>query len=210
MEGIERRHAMSSLHPDAIKLEQSEAVDAAGRLVGYQDVDPVELARALDAGGKVHSVAERRIFEALLGAEIADTGDPGMDADADADRRVREPPGGIDELQCGEAGIARMLGVVEGSVPECHHPVADIFVDGAAMAHHGCRGGRVDAADERYDLLRRSRLGQSGEIPDVREEDRQRAKLAAQHDPFRRFDELLDDGRCHESAEYAAHGGTAP
>ena len=52
----------------------------------HQDVEADHLAAGLDARHDIHSIAHGGIVEARLRAHIADAGDAGVDADADADR----------------------------------------------------------------------------------------------------------------------------
>src|SRR5262249_26355713 len=155
-------------------------------------------------GGEVDRVAERRIFEALLRAEIADAGLPRMDADAEADRRIGQGADGTRDVEGGEAAVERVARILERGVPERHHAVADIFVDRAVVIEDGPARRRVDGPDERDDAFRRARFGEAGEVPHIGEQDRQRAYLAAEGDPLRFLDEPLDDRRRDEAAEYAA------
>ena len=71
---------------DEIDLEERQAGRMRARVLGDQDRQAVLLRQAFDARGDVHRVADRRIAEALLRAEIADAAGAGVEADADLDR----------------------------------------------------------------------------------------------------------------------------
>ena len=107
-------------------------------------IDAVDFAQPFEARGEIDRVAEQRIIEMLLRAEIADDAFAGIDADADLHRPERRAGGGrfvrpaavqLDELAAHRLGRAHrvvgMIGVVERRVPERHDAIADVFVDRA-------------------------------------------------------------------------------
>ena len=135
-----------ALHLEEIELDEGEVGRSRGRGLAHHGADVVGLRLALEPRGHVDVVADHRIVEARLRAEIADAAQPGVEADAELDRLER-PPLGFSLLRqrafkhlhlahhaerCA-AGMARMDAVVERRVPERHHRVAHEFVDGALL-----------------------------------------------------------------------------
>ena len=135
----------------AVDLDERHFRRALPHGIGDDRGDAVEPRQALDARGEVHAVADRGIAEALLGAEIADAADVGVDADAHADLAaalVVEPVERRDHLERGETGLAAVIGDIERRVPEGHDGVAHVLVDRRLVAEEHVGHGREEAVEE--------------------------------------------------------------
>ena len=83
-----------------IDFDQRRIAEALSRLFADHQIDAVDLAEAFQPRGEVHRIAEQRVVEMLLRAEIADDAFPGVDPKADAHReedlvgRLRPARGG--------------------------------------------------------------------------------------------------------------------
>ena len=99
-----------------------------------------------------------------------------------------------------------MVRNVQGSVPERHDRVADIFVDGPAPFHDLLGHRREVPVHETRKVLGRVGVGfrQRGEITDVAEHDRQLAGLAGQLELFGIADQRIDHDRGKILTESAA------
>ncbi len=110
---------------------------AVGGFIG-EDVRPIVFVQAFKARRKIHRIAERSIAVPQGGAHIADTGDTGIQADADIEFgfAFRFPLllQFVDALHHVERGVASLDSVARVLVwgaPEGHDRVADVFVQSA-------------------------------------------------------------------------------
>src|ERR1700730_59988 len=67
-----------------IDFDQRWIPETLSRLLADHQIDAVDLAEAFQPRGEVHRIAEQRVIEVLLRAEIADDAFPCIEADADA------------------------------------------------------------------------------------------------------------------------------
>ncbi len=187
---LDHRHqhlfALDLDHPDFAR-DEAAARFLEGRAVG-NDTDPEVAGEAFEARRQIHRVADYRVIEALLAAEIADHGFAGADADAGFDfgeARIRfsqriERPG---HRQRALERFARRILERERRAPKRHDAVAHQFIDHAAalqdeLDHRGHVG--VEERDQR------DRVGAfraRGKIENIREQDGQVAALAAELEP---------------------------
>eukprot|EP00411_Alexandrium_monilatum_P030491 CAMPEP_0175373976 /NCGR_PEP_ID=MMETSP0095-20121207/23009_1 /TAXON_ID=311494 /ORGANISM="Alexandrium monilatum, Strain CCMP3105" /LENGTH=438 /DNA_ID=CAMNT_0016672189 /DNA_START=618 /DNA_END=1932 /DNA_ORIENTATION=- len=143
---------------------------------GAQHANAVELAEAFQAAGEVDRVPEAAELHLHLAAEVP--AQHGARVEADPDRQLREPQPG--ELRVEEdhgllhgqrrlATLGRVLRNVVRRVPEDEQPVPeDLGHDAAEVlgdpGHHGEVAGQHEE-----EVALRKRLGEGGEVPDVRE-----------------------------------------
>ena len=90
-QGVERDRARLVFQLDVIDFEPGEMRRLVARRGAGDDVDAELLGRALEPGGDVDLVAERRIVEALVGPHVADAAFAGVEADAEFHRLERAP-----------------------------------------------------------------------------------------------------------------------
>ena len=97
-------------------------------------------------------------------------------------RRLRKDTTSFSTAQRGEAGHARVLCDRLRRVPKCHDRVADEFVDCSTGFLLNDSSHYIEVTSERgSELVRRQLLGESCEVSDVGEHDRNLHQLAAQH-----------------------------
>src|SRR3984893_14174107 len=70
-----------------IELDQLRIIEARRRLFADNQIDAVDLAEALQPRRQVHRIAEQRVVEVGLRAEITDDAFAGIDAYAEPDRQ---------------------------------------------------------------------------------------------------------------------------
>ncbi len=155
------------------------------------------LAELLQARRDVHRVADHRVLVAVGGADRPREHVTGVNADADAERRLAalcahavQIGQAIVHAECAAQGRRRAGVLARAAVrleePEHHqHRVADELVDEAAAFAHpdGHRGEELVQAGD--DLGRRRAFRHRGEAAQIAEQDRRAADLAGQADAAR-------------------------
>jgi hypothetical protein len=145
------------------------------------------LAELLQPLGRVHRIADEGVIDPARCPDIADDGEPRMEADADAHRCQPlfgpTPVVGRQRLGDGERGAGRMQGVIgvgERRAPEGHHRIADVFVDGPMLGLDMPADQSEMAVQEIGQRPRRVTQGDAREADDVGEHHRHLALLRHQ------------------------------
>src|SRR5438034_8481107 len=87
-QGVDAHRLRLALDRHQVELDQPRHVKPRRRRLADDQIDPVKLGQPFEPGGQVDRVAEQRIIEALLRAEIADAAFAGIDTDADMQRAL--------------------------------------------------------------------------------------------------------------------------
>ena len=164
----------------ALQLERFEGreLEGVGRQApgGGADEDAVRLRRLLEARGHVHRVAGHGVLVRLRAGSRAADHLARVDADPDLEPLLPH------RLADGQRGMERALRVVVVGLRRAvdrHHRVADVLLDGAAIAldlgRHGLEVGALDLAN----LFGVARLGPAREADEVDEQHRDEASLFA-------------------------------
>src|SRR5713226_6501479 len=82
-QGKDAHRARLALDRDEVELNQAGVVEPRRGVLADDQIDAVLLGEPLEPRRQVHRIAEQRIIEALVRAEIAYAALPGVDADAD-------------------------------------------------------------------------------------------------------------------------------
>ena len=160
---------VASVLPFTFRRSSSRKAKSGARAVvdlADHGADVVGLGLAFEPRGDIDVVADHRIVEARLRAEIADAAHAGVEPDAELHRLERRPLASASwrqrsfesrischHAQCRAAGMARMVAVVERRVPERHHRIAHEFVDGALLLEDDVAQRREQAVQEAGQLL---------------------------------------------------------
>lgn len=165
-----------------------------------------------EAGGGVDGVPHRGVIEAVLGAEVADDGRAGVDADAEFEEWFAFGlPFGVKVFERlfhgngANVGAGDVIFLGDWSVPESHDRVAFVFVEGAAGLHNEVfHDGEVfvDLGDPIFDG---DFFAYGCGIFDVGEENGDDFVFAAEFDLFRIFGDLVGERFVDVLAEGAFH-----
>ena len=166
--------------------------------------------QGLHPGGDVHRVADHGVGDPVARAHVADAHGAGVDPDPHL-HRGRAAAGevrpqaceGLLHLHRRPHGVLRVARVAQRSAPEGHQRVADVLVDGPAVAVDHLGQWREDVVQELDQLARLEPLGDGGEVADVREEHRHLPGLAVHGEALR----VLREGLGHLGRHVLAEAG---
>ena len=148
-------------HLEMVDLENRELrLNGLGGFLSDDDGNAIMLCQSLKTGCQIDRVADDGIVEVKLRSEIADHALAGIQADADPQRRGRMNADGlaltlfvqfIETFQHREGRLAcvhLVARIVQRGIPEGHHGIAHIFVDGPAALDDVLRQRREKPVDE--------------------------------------------------------------
>ena len=118
--------------------DQNGVARGCARVLADQDFGSVAFVDRFEAARDIDGIADHRVAQPLIGADIADQHSPGIDADAHAQRHpsVAARLGAAltqaaSEFERRGTSIDRMPIVRRRRAPERHHRIADELVDGS-------------------------------------------------------------------------------
>src|SRR5260221_8515132 len=176
---------MSSFNNEVADQAEFVTLRSTCGVAGNANPGANRLVEPFEARAGIEHVSQGGIFEAAWRADIADQGDPCMNADT-GDPEIDtsdallgdEPISEVVKCQRGAKGSVGMIGLRMRSSKKRQYRVTNELIDQTAICEYGLASAREVFIEQRCHGLRLHRLGQGREIRDVGKQHRNFAALA--------------------------------